>query len=684
MRLSSLILFSMLALCFSCGGRTKDRSEPVSGGIQKIPVGRDQVFDLSGYADEGKGDPFNLFDENAYVDPRYTPAGEPYIPVTNCQPTLHQAIYFASGKGNRIVTDLLVPYALREIYLYDRSGTNDSVWIYTGTLKNWKPVAALETVSDPGARGWKKFSIDVHTRFVMIRFSSYETNISEMVLYGTPLETRVAEKPPAVQEEFTRNPLNRFLGVNYIMEKEARWLKPFHFSRLYNFALDYDNDTVRRAGGVRFNMLHYGYYDAARNKYVFDIDTLQRINQGNIWFSIRGVSQWMSSLGLGDKDRPLNQPGLNTEDPASYSRHAEMMWNLAAFFGRTKVDTALMSLSSAPRQSGRGSMSLFENGNEEDAWWVGDKYCSPPEYYAQSTADWDGDEGRLGKTAGIRNADPQARLMTSGVIGLDTNRIKVYRFLSENLRNDRQFLWQGGVQYHYYCNRNGHGISPEADSLRHRLRLVRRSTEKTAPGVACILGENGYDKGQASRQSTPLLPGYSAAESQGILLLRSINATFFSGFDAYILFWLKDGGPPDAPDVYATSGILRQMPDGKTMAYPAWYYISTLVGHLGNYIPDSVISEKGSVWIYRYRHQQIKDSIAYFVYAPTVSGTKIAQYPFHPGSAEGADVREISFLSDSEEGREEKLTTRQGVVNIPVDERPRLLLCRELHPKVYP
>ena len=68
------------------------------------------------------------------------------------------------------------------------------------------------------------------------------------------------------------------------------------------------------------------------------------------------------------------------------------------------------------------------------------------------------------------------------------------------------------------------------------------------------------------------------------MLLRSVNATFFSGFDAYILYW-RYGYPEDDPRVYLTSGILRTLPDGKTLVYPGWYYISTLVKRLGKIIP---------------------------------------------------------------------------------------------------
>src|SRR6185437_12919289 len=108
---------------------------------------------------------------------------------------------------------------------------------------------------------------------------------------------------------------------------------------------DFDNDTKHQGEEVQFNMLHYGYYRSDLKRYVFDLDTLRNINRGNIWYSIRGVSKWMNDLGYTDKDRPVNRPGMNTEDPAAYSRHAEMMWHLAAFFGNTKVDTNLLSLS---------------------------------------------------------------------------------------------------------------------------------------------------------------------------------------------------------------------------------------------------------------------------------------------------------------------------------------------------
>jgi hypothetical protein len=499
-----------------------------------------------------------------------------------------------------------------------------------------------------------------------------------MVLYGIREDAVPEADEFPGHKGFTKTPLEKFLGVNYIMENEPRHLKPFHYSRLYNFALDYDNDTTRDENRVRFNMLHYGFYNKEKGEYIFDIDTIQHINQGNIWFSIRGVSKWMSDMGFTDRDRPVNRPSLNTEDPASYSRHAAMMWHMAAFFGYNKVDTSLLALSNSPRRSGRGSMSIFENGNEEDATWIGNKYCSPYEYFAQSTADWDGDEGRLGERHGIQAADPHSQLMMSGLVGLDTNRVKVYRFLSENLRNDRQFIWQGGIQYHYYAQRGGRGISPEADSMRWRLSKVADFSFRIAPGVKCFLGENGYDKSPVSWQTTPLIPGYTPAESQGIMLIRSINAAFFSGFDAYILYWLRDGNPEDDPRVFLTSGILRTLPDGKTRVYPGWYYISMMVNRLGKYRPDQVIRESGNVWIYRYRHTEQPDSVAYFIYQPTVNGRQALTYTLKTGKTAGNRASKLSFTENSDLGKEEIIPVSDGKLRVVVEEKPVLLLYKEL------
>ena len=321
-------------------------------------------------------------------------------------------------------------------------------------------------------------------------------------------------------------------------------------------------------------------------------------------------------------------------------------------------------------------MQLYENGNEEDAFWAGEKYCNPMAYFAQSSADYDGAEGTLGPHFGIHNADSSSALITSGMISLDTNRVKVYKFLCSTLRKDKAFLWKGGVQYHHYSTNDHHGISPEEDSLRWKLAKVKAFTDGLEPGVPCILGENGYDKSQFTRQSTPLVPGLSKEECQAIFILRSINATAFSGFDAYLLFWLKDSQPAEDSMVYQTCGVVRVMPDGSVRPYPSWFYINTFESRLADYHPDRIVGETGKAWVYKYRNRLSPDSVAYFVYAPTHDGSAVADFALPVGHTTG-DATEIDFQPDSMEGMPVPRKAADGVVHLRVEEKPRLILVRE-------
>jgi len=646
---------------------------------QKIIIYKENVFDLSGYENGGGGRPFNLFDENAFVDPKMEDKNSSgYIPVTDPQPQIQPAMYFPANKGNRIVTDLLVNYKIAEVYVYDCSRNGDSVWIYTGTMQNWKLKAAFISNESRGSEGWRKFAINDSAQYVMIRFSSNKTKITEMVLYGcSPSAIPPAQKHINGDAPFTKKMMKEFLGANDFNGIEAKWTKPFYYNRLYAFTGDFDHDDVHEYPNVQYNMLRFGYWNNGINDYYFMPEDAEKMYGHKVWYAMNGLPFWMSKGDNGMKGRPVTKLGLDSEDPMSYARNANMMWNMAAFFGNTKVDTNLMSLSHSPKKSGRGTLSVYENGNEYDATWIGDKYCNPVEYYAQSSADYDGNENALGNKCGIKNADNTSTLMTAGLIDLDTNRIRVYKFLCNTLRKDKYFLWSGGVQYHHYCNRNKHGITPEEDSLRWRLSEVKKVTDRIQPGVPCILGENGYDKFQGSTQAAPLLPGLSNAECQGVFILRCMNATAFSGFDSYILYWLRDTEAEDNAGIYLTSGLVRQMPDGTIKPYASWFYVSAFENRLANYAPDKIISEKNNVWIYKYRNQLSPDSVAYFIYSPTHDGTKVDNYSLNVGNTTHTDADEISFADNKEAGNVINKKIVNGNVVINVEEKPKLVLVKE-------
>lgn len=676
---SVLLLLSAFTCMVSCRDVPKS---PIANAPcttpAKITILKEYVYDLSGYASSGGSGPFNLFDENNFFDPKNGLTG---FPETSPVPKRSADIYFSKNKGSRIVVDLRVPYKLSEVYLYDKADLPDTVWIYTGDMLKWKLKATVVTKGDVTAWGWRKFPIDDSSQFVQFRFNSPIANITEAVLYGCPLQPLPPAPAPApARASFTNKPMKEFLGVNMYNEIPVEWLEPFKWVRMYATADLFDTDTVNAYPNNKISISRLGYLYQGQSFRHYSDDLIAADKK--MWYSMRGVPLWMAKKGLGEKDRPLTNFGMDPEDPLSYGRHAYLMWTLAAVFGQTHIDSTQLNLADMIKVSGKNSMTAFENGNEEDAWWVGNKFCTPMEYFAQSSADYDGHLGKLGNKHGIVNADSNSKLIMSGTVGLDTNRVRVLDFLCRTLRPDKKFLWQGGIQYHHYSNTVSesmtptrfqgrvHGITPEEDSLRARLAKVRASTRKLQPGIDCILGEYGFDKNQQSAQSTPVVPGYNAAQSQGIMLLRSINAVAFSGFDRMILYWMKDMEPETNPYIYLTSGLVHQSIDGKVTPYPSWYYVTAMMHQLANYVPDSIISEKGNVWIYRYRQN---DSLALFVYAPARKGNKYPGYSLRLGSFNG-QATVISFADNNKTG----IATNKPVVNgkllIDVDEVPKIIL----------
>lgn len=685
----------VLLSCRNAGTQTmvaiKKNISSFCNSPQKITaIYKDYVYDLSGYEGVAGNSPFNLFDENALVDPKSRQISDDYHPTTTPHPIMTGSMYYPANRGNRIVVDLQIPYKISEVYLYDMSRESDSVWIYTGDMQHWKLKAALSTKGDITQFGWRKLNIGDSSRFIMIRFNSWVANITEAVFYGCPYGA-IPPPPSRVYagKKLPPKTIREFLGVNTYQAVALQWMKPFQNIRMYAQADHFDNDTIHEFPHQQFNLAAEGWWNGAVQDYTYFADSIARYTSGRLWYSILGVPYWMKKKGLDDRDRPITQLGMNKEDPFSYARHANMLWNMAALFGKTPVDTNLIQAYNRPRFSGRNTMTLFENGNEVDASWVGDKYCNPVEYFAVSSADYDGHESRMGLNMGIKNADPSAELMMSGLAGLDTNRVRVLNFLCKNLRKDGKFLWQGGIQYHCYAvdgkgrfpaedfAYTSRGASPEEYKLREKLAKVRDYTYRVQPGVECVLGEFGYDKSRTSKVSAPLVKGYNARQSQGIMLLRGINAVSFSGFDRLILYWIKDDYPDDEPAIFVTSGVIRQVKQDVWEPLPAWFYISTLVNRLGDYVPSKIISESGDVWVYQYRNKLRPEEVAYFVYCPSYSGKKVDNYALSLGKKAAGQATVITMADQSETGRETKVAINQGKLVIPVNEVPQLILVTE-------
>ena len=630
--------------------RRGDRAVAVTSSPKITGISRDFVYDLSGSEAGGLGDAMKLFDENC--DPKNDDSPAPF---TSPLPSLAPDKFFPAGKGLRVVIDLQGVYKLTELYWYDKSIDRDSAWLYTGDMQHWQQAVAYRTSGERGGWGWKVFHLQTESRYVMIRFNSKKSVLTEMALYGTP-EQKI---PPGQDERTVRigqrpmSSLKEFAGTNASDFAPAYLLAPFHQARVYQLLQWYDADTVHpypdNQVGLPEGLLSFA-------------DSIRRYGN-QCWLSVRGLPAWMDKKGMNERDKPVTRVGMNTEDPLSYGRHAKTFWALANLLGKTTT----------------GLMDRFENGNEEDGWWT-EYYWTPMDYFAMSSADYDGHEGKLGPQRGLKTADAQSRLLMSGMVQLDTNRVRTLKFLCEQLRSDKKFIWEGGVQYHYYCTDSKsirqmptRGISPEEDRLREKLARVRAFQDRLLPGIPLILGENGYDRNQASRQKTPLLPGYDAAQSQGIMVLRSLMAVFMAGFDGYNQYMLRDAtGDPLATGPYATSGMISG--PGKNDVFPAWHYWNSAMQLLGDYRPDSVVSESGAVWVYRLRHKAHPDRLAYYLVSPTTNGSVVKNFRLFCELVHSQPVSEIKLIDGgSPAGSPGTRMPKNGFIELNVAESPTIV-----------
>ncbi len=639
---------------------------------QKIAgITKDDVFDLSGSEGSGNGDPMKLFDENA--DPAIDASTHP---KTHPLPNSLMGIYYPPGKGLRIVVDLHDEYALTDLYIYDRSLASDSVWLYTGDMNNWTPVAAYATRGNAAAWGWKNFAVKQSSRFVMIRFNSFKSIISELVLYGK-MSKKIARDMPAPLPVLPAPSLRQFAGTNTYDYVQPALLQPFNQVRLYQQMDYFDVDTVNAYPNNQLSLNLWNHPPQQQLRAY--ADSLRR--RGNyLWMSIRGLPKYLEQKGFNEKDKPVTTPGMDMEDPMSYGRHAKTFWNMAALFGKTKVDTNLIDVQDIPRFSGVGLMDRFENGNEEDGYWT-QYYWTPLNYFAVSSADYDGHEKKLGSKHGLVNADPASKLMTSGMIQLDTNRIKTLYFLCRQLRKDHKFIWEGGVQYHYYSNAVPNnlqspirGISPEEDHMREKLAKVRAFHNRLLPGIPLILGENGYDRNQHSWQRTPVLPGYNEAQSQGIMVIRSLMAAFMSGFDGYNQYMMRSAtNDENAQGPYATSGMIGG--PANNVVYPVWYYWNTFVNRLGDYRPDAIVSETGPVWVYRLKNRQDPAKKAWVLFSPTTNGSLVKNYSLMMDVNKNQIVTAFKLSDNNAAGVSQPVTTIAKGVQLDVGESPVIVMA---------
>ena len=388
--------------------------------------------------------------------------------------------------------------------------------------------------------------------------------------------------------------------------------------------------------------------------------------------------------------------GADVTLAASYVAHASFLYQYAARYGAKAVPPASLKLASGQAaRTGLGLLRYYEDGNEPDANWVnadGSPLFSPAAAAAMSSADFDGDQGRLGGTFGIKSADPAAKLVLAGLAGAGAS--------SDWLTNVTSYLdgmraWatahRGGsfpadvLNVHDYCfgpdpfgTKNPRpGVAPEACGIATALAGVVAYRDQHLPGKEVWLTEFGYDTDPGSRLRAPAIGSADAQAVQGQWLVRTFLALMGSGIDRAFLFVSRDnctGSASACPgnDVqFSTSGVLTQKGDEQPKT--AWYYLATVRARLGTMrYAGTAPSGKPNLSIARFYNAATNQG-AYVLWMATSVGSVSNDYALAlPAAISSATT--VALTAGSASGTATPAAVSNHAVSVNVGETPTLVL----------
>jgi hypothetical protein len=402
------------------------------------------------------------------------------------------------------------------------------------------------------------------------------------------------------------------------------------------------------------------------------------------WPAVQGSVPWMNNSAI-----PPIPSGADKLAAASYIAHGDVMFQIAARYGSAPVaDASLKLKANQTRVSGLGTVAYFENFNEQDnaAGFTGDAFA------AMSSADYDGDQGRLGNTIGIKNADPHAKLVMGGLSGAyptATRWVPSITTFLDAMRSWSQANRDGGfpadvVNVHLYSFGPGGtppapALSPEDDGVYDKLNAIVSYRNQYLPDKELWWTEFGYDTDPTSNLHAPALGPNSAPIVQGQWLVRDFLIAAALGFNRATLYVARDeclvGSAGCNPSIqFTTCGVL----DFNGVPKPAWYFLATVRSRLASmvYVGTQSPPAGKAVRIYQFKDTQGAGG-ALVIWSPTSNATTVTAVPLTLPT--GATTATAVALADQQaNGVQTPLTISGGTVTLDVTETPTLVLVNAM------
>jgi hypothetical protein len=352
------------------------------------------------------------------------------------------------------------------------------------------------------------------------------------------------------------------------------------------------------------------------------------------------------------------------------------MWQWAARYGKNKnIDVSLIR-SLWDQKVGLGYLNYIENWNEPNKWWEGnDGNFSPVEFAAMTSADYDGHESTLGKTFGVKNADPTMKFVMGGLAGPHVDLVKAMHMWAQANRSDKQFP-ADVLNYHHYAtdlhSNPIQGISPEAADFPRILQRLVDYRNYYLPNKEVWLSEFGWDvrEGESRQVANGHTKygyiGYTSEDLQAMWLVRGFLIGAKVGLDRMHMYTTKDASSSNG--LYASSGLI----DAEGNKRKSYFYVSTMKQRLkGMVFVGEQASNNDNVWIYKFKSADGKG--VYVLWAPTSDATEVKGYKLQMNVNPGV-ARLVTLANRNEAGQESSLTVVSNSVTVDVSEKPIFIM----------
>ena len=516
---------------------------------------------------------------------------------------------------------------------------------------------------------WRVFKVDnVDTRYIQIKSKdNCNSGIKEIALYGYQTGPNVIIKKPIETKPNFNTTADKHIGINTFIDD------PLNAMKVAGTVREYHNISWQGNNG---NAFKFAPSAAAGGGWNFDDYYTKLKNEGiEVFPCLQGTADWI--LGNGQKYESKNEKpipaGSDATLASSYLGHASHMYQYAARYGSKKVDVNTLKLASDQKKvSGLNLIKYFENSNETNKDWEGRKsYFSPYEFAAMCSADYDGHESTMGKDIGIKNADPNSKLVMGGMAGMDNfvTYVELMKTWFENNRKDKKFAVDV-LNFHIYTGKS----SPEEYKLKEKLSEVVKWRNINYPDKEVWLTEFGWDTNKKSPIVAP------SKEAQGNYLVRGYLASMAAGIDRSTMYMLRDVDSLGEWK-FSTSGLVTQK--GEWFPKPSWFYVYTMKDTLKGMVFDSIVKESSNLYIYKFVSSDKKSlKQCYVLWCPTSNGTKISNYKLDVGNKKEALL--VNLQEDYSDGVKSNLNIVNGQVTVNVSETPLFVVLPNVNEKVEP